>query len=165
MTFLAQPSDVTSILGGLKYKTSKAMSRETIVNDVVVVRVMDGVGGACLSAKEHKKYFDTEFDDYSSIRKECFEVSASVPVILHQNWTINWDDDEDTDDSKNKGWLPFTLPYQVMLGLFALTICCCSWCFFACVRICCSCMMKGRSSKMNTSEDDETASGSFESPV
>eukprot|EP00978_Attheya_sp_CCMP212_P048791 scaffold575005_cov118-Attheya_sp.AAC.1 len=44
MTFLAQPSDVTSILGGLKYKTSKAMTRETIVNDVVVVRVMDGVG-------------------------------------------------------------------------------------------------------------------------
>eukprot|EP00978_Attheya_sp_CCMP212_P009333 scaffold22035_cov57-Attheya_sp.AAC.2 len=81
MTFLAAPSDITSILSNMTY--------ESVLDgrDTLNITIYDGAGGDCLTIQEHETLngdsLNVQTNGYipvSSIRNECFVVSKSLPI-------------------------------------------------------------------------------------
>lgn len=66
MTFLAEPDSVTQILSSLTYE-GFSWDQE----DVIVIRIYDGSGGACLDEDEHSQ---------RTIHEACYEIIAEVNV-------------------------------------------------------------------------------------
>ena len=85
MTFLAEPDDASLILSNLQYD---AFSWNT--QDMIVVRVFDGIGGPCLDEQEHlitRRFTTTDnpIDDPAikmlrTIHDGCYEITANIEI-------------------------------------------------------------------------------------
>ena len=75
MTFLSDPSHVSFILNDLRY-TSFNISN----NDVIVVKVFDGIGRDCLGYDEQTFGVGVDGKLYSSIQTTCFAVHGEIRI-------------------------------------------------------------------------------------
>lgn len=121
MTFVATPSDAQLLLDTLRYESITDKSS----GDSISIRIFDGQGGDCLSAKEHARYRNGPDE---TIRRECFEVEGNVAIpALSDNV------DDDTGESGFFAALNLDLRNfgiaDLMFWIVMLSIggcCCCS---------------------------------------
>jgi len=113
MTFLAEPDSVTQLLSSLQYEGFFWDQ-----GDIIVIRIYDGSGGACLDEDEHSR--GTIFDG-------CYEIVAEIKVPpiskVEKDFKLS-----DVSFLEISFWLLLLVPLMACGCLFQ--------CLFKCLRSC-----------------------------
>lgn len=142
MTFVAPTGDVTAILENLKVDLLQ-------VQDNVTVRVYDGVGGNCLSAREHALYGSSW-----TVHRDCYCAEATVQIRLDGAFLPRTSSQDTTNVSRIAKLLFWGLTLSVALGILA------------CLRRCLiRFLARGHHRRGAIDADDGSASSSSQSDV
>ncbi|GAX10283.1 hypothetical protein FisN_3Lu509 [Fistulifera solaris] len=139
ISFVAVPSDVSTILAGLAYKGFVPGNEDTLVMDVY-----DGVGDQCLDGHEHEiwrnKWRQESSFKFSTVFRGCYHVQTKI--------TIPSTNLSGGNQSGSSSWLSYmNLDFKnfgsadVVFWIVFLAVC---YCLFNCMRDCCpNCLARG----------------------